>query len=131
MNLKKIGDNPLYVIHDDTFKSWFKVAFDEVDGKKPNENCVIEEYELTDVDGKPLSQDILDVVSMSKHYNDYIHQDILVNLDKQIDSPISVYVQADTYGKKVARREIKITVNLNEDEVDPPCHFSIKEKTAG
>ena len=68
---------------------------------------------------------------MSKHYNDYIHQDILVNIDKQIDAPISVYVQADTYGKKTARREIKITVNLNEDEPDPPCHFSIKEKVAG
>ena len=51
MELKKIGDNPLYVIHDDVFKSWFKVDHAEVGGKTPNKACQVFEYELVDKDG--------------------------------------------------------------------------------
>lgn len=34
-----------------------------------NEACGIEEYELVDADGNPFASDI---VTLSKHYNDYI-----------------------------------------------------------
>ena len=83
INLNKIGDNPLYVLHDDVFKGWFAITTEgivdpENPDNKANAACIIEEYQLVDADGAPL---VSDVVKLSKHYNDYIKQDILVSLE--------------------------------------------------
>ena len=87
IELKKIGDNPLYVIHEDVFKNWFTLNYDAVDpeneNNKANVACGIDEYDIVNEDGQSIQSDL---IRMSRNYNDYIKQDILISLDKQVDA---------------------------------------------
>lgn len=68
---------------------------------------------------------------MSKHYNDYIQQDIIISLENQIDTPVTAYLRAKTYGNIVATKEFTVQVDLTQNEDDGKCHFSISERVPG
>lgn len=79
--LKKAGSNPFFVVHDNVFKNWFAEDFAVAGQPAGSEKCVIEEYELVDEAGAPL---VSDLARMTPAYNDFIHQDLLVNIENDV-----------------------------------------------
>ena len=78
------------MLHDTVFEGWFKEDFAGPSDDKPgNEKCVIDKYELVDETGATL---VSDLAEMSPYYNDYIHQDLLVNIENDVAAPVTVYL---------------------------------------
>lgn len=68
-------------------------------------------------------------VQLSPKFNDYIEQDILINLSETFTDKVYT-LEAETLGGQTARKAMKVSVDTGEDNT-ADCHFSIAPSQKG
>ena len=122
LNAGKMGTNIYKKVPSQQFNSWFKLTNS---GKDQSTACNIATYKLFKggVEITPTTKDPL--AQLTKDYNRFIKQDLLIDLRKDTTSGEEFEIEAITIGKKSVKQKLTINVNTKVADTDTGCRFTV------